>query len=144
MNIFGFTLSAADLWLLGIAGVLVMLLLGVYVPAAIKRRHDASAAYRLAFDDVLLNLIENPDCPLAQIAFGCHPQHLAAINKYRRFVSFWRRRRFDCDVEHYKEAYNKARENGDVFAIALSENTEAAREKRRHYSSAIQRLIYHA
>ncbi len=144
MNIFGFTLSAADLWLLGVAGTLAMLLLGVYVPTAIKRRHEASAAFRSAFDGVLLNLRENPDCPLAQIAFGFHNDHLAAITKFRASVPIWRRRSFDKAVANYKEAYDIARDFGNVFAVAFSEKTDIAREKRKHYSKAIDRLLSHA
>jgi len=144
MNIFGFTLSAADLWLLGGAFALTMLLLSTYVPAAIGRRHEATAAYRLAFDNVLLNLRENSDCPIAQIAFGCHPQHLAAIDKFRASVPVWSRHRFERDVAHYKQAHDIAREYGSVFAIGLSENTDDARAKRKHYSEAIKRLLSYA
>lgn len=144
MVILGISFSQAEMYLLGIAGVLAMLLVGTYVPAAIKRRHEAAAAYRLAFDDVLLNLRENPDCPIAQIAFGCHPQHLAAIDKFRSSVPRWRRRRFERDVAHYKEAHDIAREYGNVFAIVLSEKTDVARAKRKHYNEAIQRLLSYA
>lgn len=141
MNIFGFPLSDADLWLLGGAFALAMLLLRVYLRAAINRKYEAVSAYRLAFDSVLLNLRENPDCPLAQTAFNCHPQHLAAIDKFRASIPIWKRRSFENDVAHYKEAYEIARDYGSVFAVALSEMTDVAREKRMHYGEAIQRLL---
>lgn len=144
MNIFGITLSTTDLWLLGGASALAMLLLGIYAPAAVKRRQDASAAYRVAFDDVILNLRENPDCPLAQIASGFHSNHLAAITKFRLNVPVWCRHCFEKDVTHYKETYEVARSNGDVFALALSENTEIARTNRKLYSQAVERLLSHA
>ena len=144
MNIFGFSLSTADTWLLTIVGALVMLLLGVYVPAAIKRRHIASEEYRRAFDGVLLNLRENPDCPIAQIAFGFHNEHLAAIDRFRSFMPIWKRKRFERDVENYKLAYDEARDFGNVFAVALSEKADVAKAKRKVFSNAIQRLLSHA
>lgn len=143
MNLFGLVAANTGL-LLTIAGALAMLLLGVYVPSAVRRWYEASAAYRLAFDNVLLNLRENPDCPLAQIAFGCHQQHLAAIDKFRYSVPIWSRRRFEADAAYYKEAYDIARDYGSVFAVALSEHTDVARAKRKHYSEAIQRLLSYA
>jgi len=144
MNIFGFTLSAAGLLLLTAAGSLIMLLLGVYVTAAVKRRHDASAAYRSAFDDVLLNLRENPDCSIAQIACSFHAQHLAAIDKFRSSVRVWQRSRFEKDVAHYKDAYDIGRDHGNAFAVAFSENTPDAQARREHYSVAIKRLLSYA
>jgi len=121
--------------LLSIAGTLAMVLLSVYVPAAIRRRHEASDAYRLAFDEVRLNIRENPDCPLAQIAFCCHPKHLAAIDKFRTCVPFWRSSRYESDVAHYKKANDIACDYGSVFAIAMSEKNDVARAKRSHYCS---------
>ena len=94
MEVLGFPLSDGDLVLLGIAGTLIMLLLGVYVPAAINRRHVARDVYSTAFDLVLLNFRENPDCTLAQVAFEVHGKHLAAIDKYRESLPFWKRRGF--------------------------------------------------
>jgi hypothetical protein len=143
MDILGLIAANTNL-LLAIAGTLTMLLLGVYVPAAIKRRHDASAEFRSAFDGVLLNLRENPDCPIAQIAFGFHQEHLAAITKFRAHVSIWRRRGFDKAVAHYKDAYDVARDFGNVFAVAYSEKTEVAKARRKHYSEAINRLLSYA
>lgn len=143
MDILGLIANNTGL-LLNTALALTMLLLGVYVPAAIKRRHEASAAFRSAFDGVLLNLNENPECPLAQIAFGFHNDHLAAITKFRNSVPIWRHRSFDKAVANYKEAYDMARDFGDVFAIASSEKTDIAREKRKHYSKAIDGLLSHA
>jgi hypothetical protein len=142
MDILGI-ISANTGILLTSAGALAMLLLGVYVPAAIKRHHAASAAFRSAFDGVLLNLRENPDCPIAQIAFGFHQEHLAAIDKFRSAVPIWRRRRFESDVAHYKEAYDIARDYGNVFAVAFSEKTDIAREKRKHFGDAIKRMLSH-
>ena len=131
-------------WLLGAAGVLVAWLLNAVAAPAVKRHREAVAAYRLAFDNVLLNLRENPDYPLAQIAFGCHPRHLTAIDKFRHSVPIWRRRCFEADAAYYKQAYDIARDYGSVFAVALSEHTEVARTKRKHYSEAIQHLLSYA
>lgn len=144
MNIFSFSLTTTDIWLLTIAGALVMLLLGVYVPAAIKRRHVASEEYRRAFDSVLLNLRENLDCPIAQIAFGFHNDHLAAIDRFRSFMPIWKRKKFERDVENYKLAYDEARDFGNVFAVAFSEKTDVANAKRNVLSKAIQRLLSYA
>ncbi|MDZ4346303.1 MAG: hypothetical protein U1E51_28145 [Candidatus Binatia bacterium] len=144
MDIFGLTFSASDLWLLAIVGVLSMWALNNYIAPNIKRRQEAAVAFQRAFDGVLLNLRENPDCPLAQIAFGFHNEHLTAITKFRDYVSFWRIRSFDRAVAHYKEAYDIACEHGSVFALALSEKTDIARAKRQHYSEAIDRLLSHA
>jgi len=144
MNAFGVTLTTFDVWLLGAAGVLFLWLLNAVATPYVKRHREAAATYRLAFDRVLLNLRENPDCPLAQIAFGCHPQHLAAIDKFRYSVSIWSSRRFEADAAYYKEAYDIARDYGSVFAVGLSEHTDVARAKRKHYSEAIQRLLSYA
>ena len=143
MNFFGLVTANTDL-LLVIASTLVMLLLSIYVPSAVKRRHEASAAYRLAFDNVLLNLRENPGYPIARIAFDSHQRHLAAIDKFRYSVPIWSRRRFEADAAYYKEAYDIARDYGSVYAVALSEHTDVARAKRKHYSEAIQRLLSYA
>lgn len=142
MNLFGLELSRTNL--LGIAGALIMLLLGVYVPAAYKRRTEAASNYCRAFDDALLNLREYPDCTIANIAISFHPQHLVAIDRYRASIPFWKRRRFEKDVAHYKVAYDIARDYGNVFAVALSEETDVARARRRQYSVAIQRLLSYA
>lgn len=144
MNIFGLSLTTTDIWLLTIAGALVMLLLGVYVPAAIKRRYIASEEYRRSFDGVLLNLRENPDCPIAQIVFGFHNEHLAAIDRFRSFMPVWKRKKFERDVEKYKLAYDEARDFGNVFAVALSEKTDVAKAKRKVFSNAIQKLLSYA
>lgn len=143
MDIFDL-ITANTNFLLSAAGALAMLLLGIYAPAAYKRKREAVAAYRLAFDDVLLNLRENANCPLSQITFACHPQHLAAINRFRSTVPVWSRRRFERDVTYYKNAHNIASEYGSVLAVALSENSDDAREKRKHYNEAIHRLLSHA
>lgn len=144
MNAFGMDLTTVDIWLLGTAGTLSLWLLNTVATPHVKRHRDAVVAYRLAFDDVLLNLRENPDCPLAQIAYDFHSQHLAAIDKYRTFIPFWSRRRFEIDVAHYKDAHNIAIEYGSVFAFALSEKFEVARAKRQYYKEAINRLLTHA
>ena len=137
MDLLGITFSETEMWLLGIAGTLIMLLLGVYVPATIKRRQEASSAFVYAFDNVLLNLRENPDCPIAQFAFGFHENHLAAINAFRKHIPFWRRTRFERDVEQYKQAYEVARDYGNVFAVVYSEKTEVAKVKRKIFSEAM-------
>jgi len=144
MNFFGLILSGVDLWLLGGAGALGMWWLNTYISPAIKRRQDAASAFRSAFDDVILNLRENPDLPIARIAFDCHPQHLAAIVKFRDYVPFWYVRGFDRAVRDYKEAHEIARDHGNVFAVSLSENTEAARAKRNYYHEAIKRVLFYA
>jgi len=144
MNIFGFTLSAADLWLLGIAGFLIMLLLGVYVPAEIKCWRDAATEFRGAFDSILLNLTENPSCPLAIFAYQENAGILAAISKFRGFVPLWSRRSFKRDVAHYKDAYSVATEDGAAYAVGLFEDTEHARNKRAYFHDAVNRLIRHA
>jgi len=88
--------------------------------------------------------MENPDCPIAQFSYAFRNEHLAAIVKYRDSVPFWQKTSFDRAVENYKEAYNMAQEYGSVFAVALSEKTETAKEKREIYSQAIKRLLSHA
>ena len=144
MSIFGLAFSVSDRWLLGIVGALALLLLSVYVPTAIRRRQDSASAFRDAFNGVLLNLRENPDCPIAQIAFGFRNEHLAAIDRFRDHVPFWRISGFNRAVANYKEAYDIARDYGNVFAIALSEKTDVARAKRKHYHESIKLLLSYA
>lgn len=147
MYIFGLHLSTADLWLLA----LLVPCLGWLIPhrltlsrEANTRKIAARASYRLAFDDVLLNLRENPDCAIAQIAFGCHQQHLSAIDKFRSSIHIWQRCSFEKAVTNYKESNDIACDFGSVFAVALSENTDIARKKREHYRKAIQQLLSYA
>ncbi len=143
MEIFGFILSASDLWLLGIAGALILVFLAAYLPAAISRRHAASDAYLSAFSDVLLNLRENPDCPLAQIAHGCNAQIISAIDKQRSKIPFYRRKRFESDVVQYKAAYQEATQYGSVLAVAMSGKNDFARQNRAHFLQAIEKLLSH-
>lgn len=144
MDIFGVTLSAGQIFLLGVAGGAFSLWATAYLPSVINRRHAASDAYKSAFSDVLLNLRENPDCPLAQIAHGCNPQITAAIDKRRDEVLFWRRKRFERDVAHYKESYQEATQYGSTLAIAMSEKTDFAKQNRAQFLRAIERLLSHA
>lgn len=144
MNIFGVTLSDADLWLLGIAGALAMVPIVIRATNAINQHHADVVAYRSAFDDVLLNIRESPDCPLAQIAYGCNPQITAAIDKRRGKVMIWRRNSFERDVAYYKESYIEATQDGSVLAVAMSEKTESAQQNRARFLRAINRLLSHA
>jgi len=134
-------LSVTDLWLLGACGLLMAWWLQPRIAEHIKSHNAARAAYRHAFDDVILNITENPTCTLAMIAHGCHNSILAAISNYRPHVPFWRRKAFERAVAHYKEANDIATEYGSVYAVALSENTDVARAKRNHYHDSILRLL---
>ncbi len=90
---------------------------------------------------MFLNLRENSDCALAQIAFEVHAKHLAAIDKYRESVPFWKRRGFERAVNNYRDAHEMASEGGNIFAIALSENSDVARTKRKIYREAVNSLL---
>ena len=144
MDAFGITLTAFDVWLLAAAGGLIVWLLNTVASPAVKRHRDAAAAFRLAFDDVILNLKENPDCPLVQIAQSTNLQHLAAITKFKPLIPIWSRKSFERSVDQYKEAHNNATCQGSPLALAASENTEFARENRKLYSEAIYRLLSYA
>lgn len=144
MDAFGFTLTDFDMWLLAAAGSLILWLLNAVAAPAVKRHREAAAAYRLAFGDVLLNLRENPDCPLAQIAQSAHPRHLAAITRFRPYIHVWSRRSFERSVDQYKEAHNNSICQGSPLALAASEKTDFARANRNCYSEAIHRLLSYA
>lgn len=144
MDAFGITLTAFDMWLLAVAGSLIVWLFNEVAAPTVKRHREAAAAYRRAFDDVILNLKENPDCPLAQIAQSVHPQHLAAITKFRAFVHVWSRKSFEQSVDQYKDAHNKATCGGSPLTLAASEKTDFARANRKSYGEAINRLLSYA
>lgn len=147
MEIFGLNLGTAELSLLALlvplSGWVILHRLTLWREVN-TRKFAARAAYRLAFDDVLLNIRENPDCSIAQIAFSCHPQHLSAIDKFRSTIKFWQRGSFERAVASYKVAHDTAGDFGSVFAVVLSENTEIARAKRKRYREAIERLLSYA
>lgn len=132
------------MWLLGGAIFLIVWLLNEKAAPALKRRREASTAYRLAFDDVILNLRENRDCPLAQIAQSFHNQHLSAITKFRPFIEVWSRNNFERSVVGYNKAYDNATLQGSPFALAASEKTDFAIANRKEYSEAINRLLSYA
>lgn len=144
MEVFGITLTAFDMWLLAIAGVLIVWLLNTVAAPAVKRRSEAAAAFQHAFANVVLNLKENPNCPLAQIAQSAHLQHLAAITKFRPFIHIWHRKNFERSVDQYKNAHNAATCEGSLLALAASESTAFAQENRKLYSAAINRLLSYA
>ncbi len=141
MNLLGITFSTSDLWLLGVCGVLLAWWLSPRIAEHIKSHNASRSAYRHAFDDVILNITENPTCTLAMIASSCHNGIIAAISNYRPHVPLWRRKAFERAVAHYKESNDIATEYGSVYAIALSENTDVARTKRKYYHDAILRLL---
>jgi len=144
MDAFGITLTAFDMWLLAAAGGLIVWFLNTVGAPAVKRHRDAAAAFQLAFANVVLNLRENPNCPLAQIAQGAHLQHLAAITKFRPFIHIWHRKNFERSVDQYKNAHNAATCQGSLLALAASESTAFAQENRKLYSAAINRLLSYA
>ncbi len=147
MTIFGVFFSGGEMFLFGIVGSLSLALIGVYAKNSIDRRQKASEEFISAFDGVILNLRENPDCPIAQFTYAFHNEHLAAIVKFRNSIpawKFWKRKSFDRATENYKETYEMAQDYGSVFAVALSEKTEVAKEKRKIYSDAIDKLLSHA
>lgn len=141
MNFFGITFLTSDMWLLGVCGVLMAWWLGPRIALHIKSHNASRSAYRHAFDDVVLNITENPTCTLAMIANSCHNGIIAAISNYRPHVPFWRRKAFERAVANYKDANNIATDFGSVYAIALSENSDVARAKRKHYHDAIRNLL---
>ncbi|SPD73390.1 hypothetical protein PITCH_A1820019 [uncultured Desulfobacterium sp.] len=143
MILFNLTFSNTDMILLGIAGTLIMYLLGLRLPDHIKRINIEKSEFRNAFTDILLNLRENPDCPLAQIAFACNPQIIAAIDKRRNEIRFWCRNKFESDVTNYKNAYKEATQYGSVFAVVMSEKTDFARQNRAQFIEAIEKLLSH-
>lgn len=144
MNVFGFVLDDTSIWLLGSAGAAALLWAGAYLNSIISRRHAARDAYKSAFDDVLLNLRENPNCPLAQIASGCNPKIAAAIDKRRGEVMFWRRKRFERDVARYKTSYRQATQYGSTLAIVMSEENDFAQKNREQFLKAIKKLMSYA
>jgi hypothetical protein len=144
VDVFGFVLGTFDMWLLGGAIFLMGWLLSEVATPAVKRHREAATEYRLAFEDVFLNLRENSDCPLAQIAQSFHAQHLSAITKFRPFIQVWSRNNFERSVIQYKEAHNNAIGQGSPFMLAASEKTDYARANRKHYRAAIDRLLSYA
>jgi len=141
MDVFGVKLTIFDLYLLGIVGALIIFLLGIRVPDIVKRTNVAKAEFRSTFDQVILNIEENADCPIAQVSYRLRNQHLTAIIKYRTFVPFWKRSGFDNAVEEYKKACETAQEHGSVFALVDSQRTNDSRIKRGIYSKTIHRLL---
>lgn len=129
--------------LFGIVGTLIMYLLGLRLPDHIKHINIAKTEFRNAFTNVLLNLRENLDYPLSQIAHGCNVQITIAIDKRRGEVMFWHRKRFECDIANYKNAYQEATQYGSVFAFAASEKTDFAKQNRAQFMGAIEKLLSH-
>jgi hypothetical protein len=144
LEVFGFVLGTFDMWLLSGALFLIVWLLNQKAAPTLKRHREAADAYRLAFDDVILNLRENRDCPLAQIAQNFHAQHLSAITKFRPFIQVWNRNNFERSVVRYEETHNNATGEGSVFMLAASEKTDFAIANREHYRAAIDRLLSYA
>jgi hypothetical protein len=141
MNFFGLTISQAELWVIGGCGTILTAWITIRVSESVRLQSAATVAYRHAFDDAILNITENPECTIAMIAQGCHNGILAAISNYRSAVPFWRHRAFVRAVANYKEAYDVVTESNSPFALGLSETTDIARLRRKHYHNAIKLLL---
>lgn len=88
-------------------GVLILLLLAIYAPIAIKRRQDSISAFNLAFESILINLYKSDGVHLAQVATACHSEIIATVRRVRASTPFWRRKQFDLIVENYKSAHGE-------------------------------------
>ena len=126
---------------LGAVGALAMLVLTVRYTSAHKRRQDAVAAYRAAFEGALFNLRENPDCPIAEIAANFHLQCVAATVKFRDQVRFWQRGGFEAAVAEYKQAQAEATGYGGAFSLVEVQASASAQQARARYDRAIHRLL---
>jgi hypothetical protein len=108
-------------------------------------RAKAAADFRQVFADAVLNLEHNPGLPSAQIVHDFRVQHLAAIQRFRPFVPWHRRRSFDKAAREYESACQIASEGGDgVFALFASETTDYDKAKRQALYDAVQQLLSHA
>lgn len=141
IELFGIYLSSGMLWLLGAIGAIITLLLVIYLPQAIKDRRAAKRTFVEAFDTVMLNLRENPDCLTSHFAYSEHPKILAAIDRYRKHISRWKQKPFEKDVSEYKRIQDHVVNDGGVFAAVLSEDNEYGQRKRAAYRAAVEKLI---
>ena len=127
MNIFGFILSAVDLWLLAIAGTAATL----FVPHLLSISRENRARLRVASDSLCATF--NPalaflekcrlhgsdhDRPDASAFLKeAYTSHDAAIRQFRPFVGRLRMRAYDKAWRHYCEL-NPSHEVGAVFMVS--------------------------
>ena len=105
-----------------------------------SRQAIASADFRAAFTDAIINLKEIDIPSSAQVVNVFMVQHLAAIQIFRYFVPWHNRRTFDKATKNYRQCCEKCLEGG-VFNIAASESTEYAKGNRKILLDSIYRLL---
>jgi hypothetical protein len=127
MNIFGFILTAVDLWLLAIAGTIA----AWFVPHRLAVDREKRTRLRIASDN--LRATFNPALAfLEQCRLHCsdherpdasaflreaYVAHDAAIRQFRPLVGRLRRHAYDKAWQHYCEL-NPSREVGAVFMVS--------------------------
>jgi hypothetical protein len=147
MEIFGTSLSSETLWLLGVVGAGVTLLATHRLSASrekTKRLAEATAAFRQAFADAILNLERYVEVTSGQVAYEFRVQHLAAIERYVPFLPWYKQPFFRRAARIYGEASEHCAPKGQVLAVFASEQTQVAEANRRMLLRAIQRLLSYA
>lgn len=127
-------------WPFTIVAALIAIL-GAFAVQRFIAWRSAAAVFRAPFNDIVLNLRENPDLPSAQIARINYHAILSAAQQFRPHVHCLRKKGFDRAVAQYKEACAIASENGSVLAVASSEKTEFAKAKRKVLDDAVHKLL---
>ena len=114
MNLFCITLSAQDLWLLGIAGSLCIVLINYWLANTrdkINRRTDASDNFNSEILDLLEGLYPLPfNWPKGlndiDITFrDIFPKMQIAVESFRRFLPWYKRPFFDHAWQNFRNAY---------------------------------------
>ena len=102
----------------------------------------AAATFRAAFGNAVLALAGNSDTS-STVVFQNHGCHLAAIDAFRPYVAWYRRRSFRRAVEGYAVQANIQRAKGPLEGLVF-EGTPLAQHQRAELLASIESILKHA
>lgn len=147
MEIFGFTLSTSDLWLLGICGALIMALVGYHFALAIHN-HNALRSASTDFRNIVLTELEGiypvhgtwqtKDYPRFRLSI---PKIETAATKFSHFVK--RKRDFRIAIKAYRDYCQKITFEGVAGWFLYSKTREQLGGKTPNPVKEFEKIVDH-
>jgi hypothetical protein len=147
MEVYGFTLSVADLWLLGICGALIMALIGYRLSLNLQKHNTfitAASTFRskiLAELEGLYPITHHWDESMYPRFSQSIPKIESAAAEFKFFVPFYHSQAYDKALKNYCEYCNEITQN-DVASYSLWPDFPKPRENpREQFKNIVEHLL---
>jgi hypothetical protein len=144
MEIYGFIFSAAEMWLLGICGALIMAFLGVRL-AIVVQRYGASVAASHTFRNIILSELKGlypVNDYWDKSIFPRFKQSIAKIEsaatEFQFFIPFYQRKAYKKALSDYYDYCNKITWYDVAGYYFWPENQENPREQ---FKNIVDRIL---